>query len=316
MDLDLSQSYPIIASAECSPSSEAFEYNDAYDKPYLIDSYTNLPDYSLDDYINAEFFERSSTQQLPAGFTKRSQTGSISSSSAATSTAPRPNMDQWTTMSPFGGAPSFDNAFPSNLPFGTIDETFAPTYDSRVPYSPTESVCENGSRPSFTVSSPALTNNSLKREESAEPAEDEPAPKRKRGRPRLNRSDSDGAGSNGESPKCRNNRRLPHNQVERKYREGLNAELERLRRAVPTLPQRDTGDLTAPPKPSKATVLASAIDYIKHIEAERDRLAEENERLRGLRPSDVQAASKLRTMRWERTRADSANPNPLELSTL
>jgi hypothetical protein len=34
------------------------------------------------------------------------------------------------------------------------------------------------------------------------------------------------------------------------------------------------------PKPSKATVLASAIEYIKTIEHERDALQAENERLR------------------------------------
>src|SRR3712207_8387256 len=43
--------------------------------------------------------------------------------------------------------------------------------------------------------------------------------------------------------------RLPHNQVERKYREGLNAELERLRRAVPTLPQSDEAGAMGQPKP-------------------------------------------------------------------
>ncbi|KAF2675958.1 hypothetical protein K458DRAFT_253115, partial [Lentithecium fluviatile CBS 122367] len=68
--------------------------------------------------------------------------------------------------------------------------------------------------------------------------------------------------------------RLPHNQVERKYRENLNAELERLRRAIPTLPQNAAvdGGAMGQPKPSKAMVLAGAIEYIKAIERERDEL--------------------------------------------
>jgi len=105
--------------------------------------------------------------------------------------------------------------------------------------------------------------------------------------------------------KGKSRRRLPHNQVERKYREGLNSELERLRRAVPTLPQRDSSDLTGPPKPSKATVLASAIDYIKFMEAEHERLAEENERLRGICPVQTnpnRARTKLQNVGWNKGR--------------
>jgi hypothetical protein len=75
---------------------------------------------------------------------------------------------------------------------------------------------------------------------------------------------------------------MPHNQVERKYREGLNSELERLRRAVPTLLQSVEGEVMGQPKPSKAIVLASAIDYIKKTEKERDMYREEGGRLRGL----------------------------------
>lgn len=90
--------------------------------------------------------------------------------------------------------------------------------------------------------------------------------------------------------------RQPHNQVEKKYREGLNNELERLRRAVRTLPQPRPrscstseedddsygGYSAAVPKPSKAAVLAGAVEYIKYLEAEHERLANENEQLREL----------------------------------
>jgi hypothetical protein len=71
---------------------------------------------------------------------------------------------------------------------------------------------------------------------------------------------------------------MPHTEVERKYREKLNMELERLRRAVPILPQSDAADAA---KPSKSMVLAVAIDYIKELERQRDAAVEEVERLGG-----------------------------------
>ena len=64
-------------------------------------------------------------------------------------------------------------------------------------------------------------------------------------------------------------KRLPHNQVERKYREGLNAEMERLRAAIPTLPQDAT---LGAPKPSKATVLQCAVDEINKVREEKAKL--------------------------------------------
>ena len=73
---------------------------------------------------------------------------------------------------------------------------------------------------------------------------------------------------------------MPHTEVERKYREKLNAELERLRRAVPKLPQSDNVD-TGAVKPSKSMVLAVAIDYINELERQRDAAVEEVERLGG-----------------------------------
>ncbi|KAH9863707.1 hypothetical protein J1614_009639 [Plenodomus biglobosus] len=89
-----------------------------------------------------------------------------------------------------------------------------------------------------------------------------------------------------EKPKSR--RRLPHNQVERKYRESLNTQLDSLRRVVPALQQQesrpcdgaDIEDLPAPSKPSKAVILASATAYIKQQEKEKKSLADENQLLR------------------------------------
>lgn len=122
-------------------------------------------------------------------------------------------------------------------------------------------------------------------------------PQRKRGRPRLDRTKTISSTSS-PSSKSQKTGRLPHNQVERKYREGLNAELERLRRAVPTLPQSDEAGAMGQAKPSKAMVLASAIEYIRRIEAERDALKLENERLR-------QAAASGQTIRNWRVEDES-----------
>jgi hypothetical protein len=101
---------------------------------------------------------------------------------------------------------------------------------------------------------------------------------RKRGRPRLNRTPS---ASTDVSHTRRRSTCLPHKQVERKYREGLNMEFERLRRAVPTLPQSVDANVMGAAKPSKGMVLAAAIDYINRIERERDAALDEVERLGG-----------------------------------
>jgi hypothetical protein len=90
-----------------------------------------------------------------------------------------------------------------------------------------------------------------------------------------------------EDMKPKSRRRLPHNQVERKYRESLNTQLESLRRVVPSLQQNqgacdgaDIEDLPAPSKPSKAVILASATAYIKQQEKDKKSLADENHLLR------------------------------------
>lgn len=87
--------------------------------------------------------------------------------------------------------------------------------------------------------------------------------------------------------KAKPRRRLPHNQVERKYRESLNTQLESLRRVVPSLQQNARGcdgadieDLPTPSKPSKAVILASATAYIKSMEKDKKTLAEENQLLK------------------------------------
>ncbi|OAL42589.1 hypothetical protein IQ07DRAFT_340106 [Pyrenochaeta sp. DS3sAY3a] len=103
---------------------------------------------------------------------------------------------------------------------------------------------------------------------------------RKQGRPRLDCRDEPGSLSKPVvKPGKQRRGRTPHGQIERKYRDGLNSELERLRKAVPTLPQSSEGDSFGYRKVKKATVLTAAIDYIKRIENERNALQEENQRI-------------------------------------
>ncbi|CAG5138425.1 uncharacterized protein ALTATR162_LOCUS356 [Alternaria atra] len=90
-----------------------------------------------------------------------------------------------------------------------------------------------------------------------------------------------------EDDKPKSRRRLPHNQVERKYRESLNTQLDSLKRVVPSLQQNnracdgaDIEDLPTPSKPSKAVILASATAYIKQMEKDKKSLADENQLLR------------------------------------
>lgn len=92
---------------------------------------------------------------------------------------------------------------------------------------------------------------------------------RKRGRPRKDCSSPEAF-----SPIARRNsdgmRRIPHNEVERKYREGLNASLRKLQCAVPSISQLSDA-VIGTARPSKAVVIDSAIEYIHRLEKERDK---------------------------------------------
>jgi hypothetical protein len=81
-------------------------------------------------------------------------------------------------------------------------------------------------------------------------------------------------------------KRIPHNEVERKYRDSVNNQMDCLRRVVPVLQPTpricdgaDMEDLPAPSKPSKAAILASATAYIKQLEREKKEQRELNEML-------------------------------------
>jgi len=101
------------------------------------------------------------------------------------------------------------------------------------------------------------------------------------------KSESDDSPQAPTDDKTKSRRRLPHNQVERKYRESLNTQLESLRRVVPSLQQNQRGfdgadieDLPTPSKPSKAVILASATAYIKQMEKDKKAVADENQLLK------------------------------------
>jgi hypothetical protein len=104
---------------------------------------------------------------------------------------------------------------------------------------------------------------------------------RERGRPRNMRHQTDPTNNSSSSHQTRRSNCLPHKQVERKYREGLNIEFERLRRAIPTLPQNVDSNIIGVAKPSKGMVLGAAIEYISRIEKERDDALDEVQRLGG-----------------------------------
>jgi len=285
MDASDFSGYPRVANTEYSPTIESYNYADTFGKSYLGDFYTTSPDHSLDTFLDGEsFFDRPfASVEFPAvaNGTANIDTSAVNSYRTALNPALFNQLEQ-------GFASSFRFDLPSS--FEPISPQSSRFQDSTIQnQSPTPSLCGDG--PLAPLASPPLSPPAIKRESPDEPTSvcEEPSPKRpqrKRGRPRLNRtlSDTPSASSvDSSSSKYRQQRtsRLPHNQVERKYREGLNLELERLRRAVPTLPQGDEAGLMGQPKPSKAMVLAGAIEYIRNIERERDELLEENLRLGG-----------------------------------
>jgi hypothetical protein len=75
--------------------------------------------------------------------------------------------------------------------------------------------------------------------------------------------------------------RIPHLQVERKYRNGLNLGMEELRLSVPSIAQwKKPCPTSTNMRLSKGKVLNSAIIYIKELEQERDELVRKIEAMR------------------------------------
>jgi hypothetical protein len=107
------------------------------------------------------------------------------------------------------------------------------------------------------------------------------APKRQMRKPGQSKLDPIARSASGASTEGQCTTSIPHNMVERKYRDGLNAQLERLRKAVPALLQSGDGDDTSQPKPSKSMVIAAAINHIETVTLERDMLQDENNKISG-----------------------------------
>jgi hypothetical protein len=250
---------------------------------YISDTYDVSPEYSLSTYFDTDSF-----------FDQPLKLGEMNPTDNPFK-MPMPNPSWPATGTPTTGDQSrYENAY-YQTPFGQIGYTPSYSIDPAsintaepVPFSPitqssrTSSMCGD---PQEQAYSPSASPRFIKRESPFSPAsQDDQAeskrPQRKRGRPRLDGIDAEFQASGSSSAKSQRTRRLPHNQVERKYREGLNSELERLRKAVPTLPHSDDGSAMNQPKPSKAMILSSAIEYIRSIEKERDALKEEVERLK------------------------------------
>ena len=91
-----------------------------------------------------------------------------------------------------------------------------------------------------------------------------------------------GGGEEGK-PRGRKRQRIPHTAVERRYRENLNAHLDRLRQTIPSLAAR--GGKTCDGvhegvKPSKCEILNGAIEHIGSLSKENDALRNEVKLLR------------------------------------
>lgn len=252
------------ADTQYSPHSEALPSPDILD-PYYVDSCTTLPGYPFGDYYsNADaYYNRTAQTQatIPCWSPTISDTFVTPSTVSTAALGPsNPPLSTWTDHKPTY------NAYPPGLLPNSLPTPLPTPRGHGSPVSPSQSPG------SMRVSPPVVNYH--------QPLEDtnQKPPPRKRGRPRLYRPASDPAPMANTRPRSQC---MPHTEVERKYREKLNMELERLRRAVPTLPQNDSNDSMGATKPSKSMVLAVAIDYIKELERQRDEAIEEVERLGG-----------------------------------
>lgn len=245
------------------------------------------PDDSLTTFFDADSFQQpfASTEMKPSGNPYKTSTLDPSTlnptlpPTGISATSDQPGYGESYFEAPFG---QLDYGSGFSLDPAYINPAQPAAFSPVTQSSRTSSMC--GDAPE-QVYSPLLSPRLIKRESPSRPASPEEQatpkrPQRKRGRPRLDGLETDSQATGSSSSKSQRTRRLPHNQVERKYREGLNSELERLRKAVPTLPHGDDESAIGQPKPSKAMILSSAIEYIRAIERERDALREEVERLK------------------------------------
>lgn len=253
----------MVADADYYPVDDSSYCQNSFDQPYPIGLYTTPPEQLLETFRNYAYLEQPRPSVgYPVGW------------DYCIAKYPAQPLDEFGQSC----ASSFDAVSTFDLDMPTASNT---RLNFTSPLS-SDSIIALVSTP---LSSPLFECEVSKE---ATPPDEESAPRqarRKRGRPRLKRDLS------GTKPVLSTNKfsseqrqrapRQPHNQVERKYREGLNSDLERLRRAVPTLSQSEEDAVIRGLKPSKAMVLSCAVAYIAKIELERDGLREGNELLGG-----------------------------------
>lgn len=130
-----------------------------------------------------------------------------------------------------------------------------------------------------TQRSPASTSQPRTSISSLSPAPEQPAPKKKGGRKRKSSSGDESKSGSGASPEDGPPvKKTSHNVIEKRYRNNLNDKIQELRDSVPSLramsrpngkendDSEDLEGLTPAHKLNKATVLAKATEYIKHLE--------------------------------------------------
>lgn len=191
-------------------------------------------------------------------------------------------------------APSFGSINPADTwldPFTASDTSSLPSrssWDSSFTLSPQSTLFDPSATPlsppsSLSTASP-FPSPVLKTESSPEPVEQyrqpPPPPPAAARVPKRKKATSPTPRAGSKSAKSGPRERIPHNEVERKYREGLNQGMERLRRVLPNLPQANDRYSFDAAKVSKLVVLASAVDYLQDVEGRLARLQDENQRLR------------------------------------
>jgi hypothetical protein len=262
MYLDFS-AYPMVVKTDYSYTNEYLLCQDLIDQTYFANVYTSLPDRSLETCLDYPYLEKSgSSVELPSDL------------DFCPAFCPVPLFSELRQRpaSSFNRHPAFD----LGLPISPNTSFFfaSPLCSDEIP----------------VLASPTLSLSSLECETPKEAtlSSEDLAPKqpqRKRGRPKLEHKIS-GITPNSSINACSSKHRQHapcqlHKQAERKYRQGLNSYLERLRRVLPTLSQSNEDHNMRQIKPSKLMVLSCAIDCIEKIENERDRLRKGNEQLGG-----------------------------------
>ncbi|EUC50096.1 hypothetical protein COCMIDRAFT_1277 [Bipolaris oryzae ATCC 44560] len=260
------------------PESDTFPSPDELESPCYGDSYPPLSEYSSLDSNSGPCFTRPSEPVDPSNSLNWNAPLSNGFMSPPSAVVCPPATHGLPTSPQF--APMWQTGVPTPLStsgdfqHGYISPEYTASAFPSVP-SPLPTPSNHGSPASL---SPVVATNPT-------PSPQDPISKplpRKRGRPRIHRPASEPSATGSTSPaKHARTQCMPHTEVERKYREKLNAELERLRKAVPLLPQSDASSESGGVKPSKSMVLAVAIDYIKELERQRDLAVEEVERLGG-----------------------------------